>query len=403
MKIHSDARDSSDIFLNNAGRSLALLAIKKRDDRGKLRTSDIQTSLLDIPKIIIGAARLDYLYVGNSDSFFEDNKETRKRIFANKYIIQGSVYDAKSWKEKIKKTSFKKNYNTYKWDEQIIFGLMGNAKEYKQIGWSFPDDGFTWSEGNMAEIVVPVEKTHAAILLKTKISAFLGYGKLKMQDVGIFVNDQQIDKWMINKEGFHEKKMIIPVSLLESTRSLRIKFELPNATSPYQLGIGLDKRKLAIAIKSITMEELMVYNWGSIVYFDKSGIAQKYQHTGWSNPEDGFTWTDGKIAQIKLPINDMPKSTMVLTAILRPFLGRKRQNQIISIMVNGKQAGQWKISSDDFTQLKLVLPKDLFTEKEFVRLTFNIPYASSPKDEGINDDNRILGAAFRSLNISYRQ
>ncbi|RQD84646.1 hypothetical protein D5R95_05670, partial [Methanosalsum natronophilum] len=65
-----------------------------------------------------------------------------------------------------------------------------------------------------------------------------------------------------------------------------------------------DTRRLSVAVQNIKIEEVITslptYELGTPIIFGVNGTAQQYQLTGWSGPEEGFTWTSGYQAGLAL-------------------------------------------------------------------------------------------------------
>lgn len=59
---------------------------------------------------------------------------------------------------------------------------------------------------------------------------------------------------------------------------------------------------------------------GSIAHFGIGGNAEKYLRAGWSDPEEGFRWTDGHTAVFECYLSK-PKTDLILKMTITPFLG----------------------------------------------------------------------------------
>jgi len=142
-----------------------------------------------------------------------------------------------------------------------------------------------------------------------------------------------------------------------------------------------------------------LYSWGGKIEFGFMGNAQPYQTHGWSLPEDGFTWTDGKSASLTIPIAGVP-SAVVLKVNLMAFLASgKLPKQRVLIEVNGEEVGQWELKSGTFQDWTLLLPENVFRGANSVTITFNTPDSFSPAQLGLYRDGRHLGIAVRNIEL----
>ena len=134
--------------------------------------------------------------------------------------------------------------------EEILFGKYGNDSVYLQKGFSIPEDDFRWTVGNVAVIAFDSrEKASEGFCLLCNIFPFCGEG-LSKQRIKILINGIEHAFWEISVP--EEKCLSIPSSLAQNGR-LQVEFHLLDATSPKELGLSDDSRKLALAFKKITL------------------------------------------------------------------------------------------------------------------------------------------------------
>jgi len=138
----------------------------------------------------------------------------------------------------------------------------------------------------------------------------------------------------------------------------------------------------------------------SIVHFGIGGNEEKYLTQGWSYPEEGFRWTNGRTAVFECYL-PRPKTDLILKMTITPFLGNDhRKCQRISILMNDHKLED-VLHVSHTLNLDIKIPYDYF-EEEVQRITFDIPDAISPNDLGISADGRTLGIAVRMLSMNYR-
>jgi hypothetical protein len=249
----SSDKEMTDVTPSKVGRSLALLAIKRPNKKGSMKISNAQTIITDIPSTVMKTVGLGNTFKGNS-VFEIDPSKDRERWYENQFKVKGSVYDYKSW-QRIPKESqhLERKPNTYKWDTTITFGFLGNAESYQTEGWSFPEDGFTWTEGRSSSLSIPITMPGSNVILKANLRALVWPGKLDKQTVSILINDRQAGEWAITRRSFQEQEIKIPKAYFSGHSSVKITLKIENPTSPAQLGLSNDQRYLGVAVRDINL------------------------------------------------------------------------------------------------------------------------------------------------------
>jgi len=146
----------------------------------------------------------------------------------------------------------KENIPVYQLGLSITFGKGGTAEPYQKKGWSGPEEGFTWTDGNSSELLMKIDKPKSDIIMTAALEPLTVPGKIGKQRVAININGKKAGEWSVNASG--EYKLNIPQDYLKGS-GLNITFELPDAASPLELGVSKDSRKLGLAIKSINLSE----------------------------------------------------------------------------------------------------------------------------------------------------
>jgi hypothetical protein len=119
---------------------------------------------------------------------------------------------------------------------------------------------------------------------------------------------------------------------------------------------------------------------------------------GWSSPEPGFTWTDGKCALLKLP-RAIAGGSHQIRLELRPFVVPPQlAAQGFTISVNGEAIGFCKISQ--FAIIQADLPWALLENELQVTVRLDMPDAASPSDlTNHPDDTRQLALCVERVSI----
>ena len=149
------------------------------------------------------------------------------------------------------------------------------------------------------------------------------------------------------------------------------------------------------------------YRWGTPLKFGAYADSIRYQGKGWSEGEQGFTWTNGKRASLAIPI-DKTESDIMLRATFLPFVvPGKLDRQRMNILANGKKVGAWVATTERgfwdkirrkslFQEKTIVIPNNLL-EDSALAITFELPDAASPASLAVGEDVRTLGIAMHSI------
>lgn len=120
-----------------------------------------------------------------------------------------------------------------------------NAVEYISNGFSNPEPIGTWTDGNNSEMkFVLMNYENENVFLD------MDYSVYKNQHVNVIAENTRIDEFYAMGD-MHRKIRIPPYCIKGNELSLR--FELPDASSPFENGESSDKRKLALLMKNMTL------------------------------------------------------------------------------------------------------------------------------------------------------
>lgn len=129
------------------------------------------------------------------------------------------------------------------------------------------------------------------------------------------------------------------------------------------------------------------------IQFGLEGNAAPFLQTGWSQPEEGFTWSLGKRSEIILPRLDCNNDYLIIL-VGKPYIFPPRLvTQHIAVEIGHKQIGGFDASDAFIKWFKI--PRDAIGAQA-TSLDFNFPGAASPSAYGL-DDSRLLSVAFRYI------
>lgn len=137
------------------------------------------------------------------------------------------------------------------------------------------------------------------------------------------------------------------------------------------------------------------YAWGEVISLDaKHPDHRRYLGQGWSNAEDALTWTDGKRADIVLPVYP-PNSDLML--VLKPVA--VNGNQTLQVSLGDRQLDSFTVDTALPSEYVVRLPRALVTGRSKLAFSLSIPGAFSPASRGYSADPRTLGFGFSELRV----
>jgi hypothetical protein len=317
----------------------------------------------------------------------------------------------------------------YRFGDTITFGRLGNSAPFQKRGWSTPEEGYTWTLGSTAVLLLPVEGVVPGnVSLKMRGWPLL-FGPLTSQRVEVRINDQAVGQWVLATPGVQEITLDVPEQAVRGTRQLELTLELPDAKSPAEIGFNKDDRVLGVAFTELrfqgstlggpaatqlaTAQEdaplqrggvdpraaAATYRFGDAITFGRRGNSAPFQRDGWSTPEEGYTWTLGTTAALALAIDGAPPGGGAkLTLRGWPLLFGELNEQRVDVQVNGEPVGRWVLAVPGVVQeTTLDVPERALRDRRHVELSFELLDATTPAEIGYNADARVLAVAFTEL------
>jgi glycosyltransferase involved in cell wall biosynthesis len=131
------------------------------------------------------------------------------------------------------------------------FRAGGMGIDLLVTGWSSAENWGTWSDGRFATLRLPVSGYRGA--WKANIT-FTAFGK-EGTEVRLKVGDDSASPsimWTVPAQRVVQKELHVESQLTDVT----LQFSLPNAISPFQLGVSTDRRLLGIGLISLNLRRL---------------------------------------------------------------------------------------------------------------------------------------------------
>ena len=257
---------------------IPLILVKRFNSTGDLVISDVPVSLSDIPQTIASELQLPNAFSGQSIFSINESDIRERKYFQylltekpNKYYMDlgyfppmeeykiiGHSWFSNSWEPTVRVYEPGKGLipvPVYEINTLILFGENGNAQPYQLVGWSFPGEGYTWTDAYYTVLAIKMKKPDSDLTMKIVASPYLKDGAETQQRVNVLVNGHPVGKLVFDKPGVQEKTVVLPNAVLDDEIQY-IAFELPDAISPKELGRSQDGRNLALALQSFKITEL---------------------------------------------------------------------------------------------------------------------------------------------------
>lgn len=138
--------------------------------------------------------------------------------------------------------------NTYTLGKELCFSASdANSDKYCISGFSSHEETITWTDEKEAvmSFQIPENEMKRDYELDIDCGAY-GEG----QDVDVYVNDTLVDKLYVNEDKTYQ----INFSLDLVTKNIIVRFEIPNAVSPAELGVSSDTRTLGLSIRKVIIK-----------------------------------------------------------------------------------------------------------------------------------------------------
>lgn len=134
----------------------------------------------------------------------------------------------------------------------IRFNAGGESERYRDAGWSKTEKDFTWSEGPVAKLNLPIPADAGLLTLSMKLGGLTKPPTLESQAVQVLVNGRKIADWQVAETADFTAR--IPAEVTKTGGILTVELRLANATSPKALGLGDDDRLLGVRAYSMELK-----------------------------------------------------------------------------------------------------------------------------------------------------
>jgi hypothetical protein len=197
--------------------------------------------------------------------------------------------------------------------------------------------------------------------------------------------------------------VILPRAAVAGHRSLDLVLDAPDATSPAQLGLDDDDRRVGVFLRRLLLRAPSVYEIGSALRLGAGSGDDSVLFGDWGDPEPLGRWTVGPTARLLMRLEGpVPPLQLEFDAI--PFLGPSGRRLQVAVLLNGRRV---KSLSYDGTLAapsvaQVPLPATVLGDHGDVLLEWRIRAPRSPHSLGISEDRRTLGLFLRRIALVER-
>ena len=146
-----------------------------------------------------------------------------------------------------------KNEIEYTPGTPIRFGLGHSGERYIQTGWHPSEPAWTWTSEQRAVLRFKLPPRDGPLHLIVRAHGNVRPPDLLTQPTVVYANQQQIAEWDVDVLTDYSAE--IPAAALRPDGMLTLEFVSRNATSPQELGVNPDTRRLGISCHSLIITE----------------------------------------------------------------------------------------------------------------------------------------------------
>jgi len=132
--------------------------------------------------------------------------------------------------------------------------------------------------------------------------------------------------------------------------------------------------------------------------FGTAGTSASIKGSGWSKPEEQFTWTEGNTATLVIPVSPTDAQVTLRMRLSGMIKEPEFPTHPVEVYVNDQKIADWQVGNT--APFSTPIPKELTKAGGRLAFTLKMPKAVSPKDLGKGEDPRALGICVFDLELS---
>lgn len=244
------------------------------------------------------------------------------------------------------------------------------------LHWYNPEDGWRWTRGGSASVLLRLPQVEAHHLHTLEILA----GSLGAQLVGVHVNGVPVA--VLELTGFKPDwhLVAVPGDLLRSRAENNIELQVSDPSSTPG-----DSRQMGVALRRLRLAAIST-DFPGVTYSEDAFFGE-----GFSPAEGEWRWTDGARAQIYYPVGPVTPENEYLLTIRARSLGEQR----VHVSLNGVSIGHLALAGTDLASITKRFAGSRLLANQINRVELTLPDAVTPPNE-----SRRLALALVSVRIS---
>ena len=129
----------------------------------------------------------------------------------------------------------------------LLFG-SADAGNYLGLGWSGPERNARWTDGHYATVRFSIEDRRPGVL-EIEVRPYLGGGRIASQHLVVTLNGKTLQSLTVGTPDFETYKIAVPADILLSEN--RLRFEMPDASTPMKEENAGDRRQLGLSVRAV--------------------------------------------------------------------------------------------------------------------------------------------------------
>jgi hypothetical protein len=304
----------------------------------------------------------------------------------------------------------------------VDFHRAGNSADCRLDGWSTQETDRVWSIGATSGLRMARPSGPGPLILDLEVAPTVHTSVLRGQLLRVRLAGRLLGSVLLMRRAVVRAR--IDPEVLGDAEFLDLRFEHPGWVRPAHLGFSVDERPLGVSFIRIRSypESLLEPETSSQAYpvieltpppeaksylaadrtrqiynFGQRGDVRPYLGEGWHRGEPTLTWTIADVAHIDLPA-PAGRGPHVLRMNFAPLvIDGAVSGQGFTVLAHGVVLGQFHASTE--TTLVVPLPEELVRAGDTLPITLHLPDARRPNELSQTTDSRLLGLAFRSIEI----
>lgn len=264
---------------------------------------------------------------------------------------------------------------------RLVLTSENSSWENLRLGWNQSQKSGTWTDGPRSTFLMRSEHKLTDSLLRVNILEKVG-----QPTVRLFFNGELVEQKKILKSGnyyFHIPAHFISNSIETLTFEIE-KYQKVSEVFPDE------KRDIGLFINEIELGNVTLIPSDNKILFGVGGTAEPFVISGWSVPENGGTWTDGKEVKFEFsaPIGLHPSQMKI-------YVEEVLSRQNVTILVNDHIVGVQKVNHPGEVIFKIKQDVWVNHSDQANRIQFLLPDCKQSNIK--NNDRRYLGLFIKQI------